>query len=179
MPKIPYAEEGTEAPEATAVYGFIKQQVGMVPNFIKLMGHSGPATEALGAILDSYLNKLSIAPRIREIAYLTVARANDCGYCQGHHVPMGKGSGLTDEQIAVLGPEGYDNPLLSKAEQAVVRFAYETTKNVAAEDETTKSLKKHFSSKEIVEIAYVTASGNFIQRIGKNLGVELETAPTD
>ncbi len=177
MPKIPYAQEGKEAAEATPVYANLKKGFGMVPNVVKLLGHSGPATQAMGALLDTYFNKLSLTPRVREIAYLTVARANGCSYCQGHHVPMAKTAGLTDKEIDLLGPEGFDATELPQAERAIVRFAYETTKQVAAEDETIEKLKKHFSSQEVAELAFVAAAGNFIQRIGKNLGAELEMAP--
>ncbi|MBI5594674.1 MAG: carboxymuconolactone decarboxylase family protein [Elusimicrobia bacterium] len=174
MPKIPYAHEGLESAEATAVYKSLKAGFGMVPNVVKLLGHSGPATRALGAVLDAYFKGLSLTPRIREVAYLTVARANGCAYCQGHHVPIAKQTGLGDGQIAALGPEGFQSPLLTEAERAVVRFAYETTKQVAASDAAIDSLKKHFSVKEVAELAFVAAAGGFIQRIGKNLGAELE-----
>lgn len=177
MPRTTYAHEGQEAPEATPVYQNLKKGFGMVPNVVKLIGHSGPATQAMGALLDAYFNKLSLTPRVRELAYLTVARANGCAYCQGHHVPMGKAAGLTDAQIALLGPEGFDSPEFNEAERAVIRFAHETTKNVVAGDQALDGLKKAFSPKEIAELAFVAAAGNFIQRIGKNLGAELEMAP--
>ncbi|PCI40374.1 MAG: hypothetical protein COB53_01215 [Elusimicrobia bacterium] len=178
MPKIPYAEEGEETPEATVIYKEIKKVFGFVPNFVKLMGHSSGATQTMGAFVDAYFNKLNIKPRLREIAFLTVSRANKCTYCQAHHTAMAKKAGLTDEQIGVLGPNGFENTLLTEAERAVVRFAYETTKEVEASDEAIESLKKYFSTQEIAEIAYITASANFLQRIGKNLGVELEEEAT-
>lgn len=174
MPRTTYAHEGKEAPEATPVYENLKKGFGMVPNVVKLLGHSGPATQALGALLDVYFTKLSLTPRVREIAYLTVARANGCSYCQGHHVPKAKAAGLSDGQIARLGPEGFDSPEFLEGERAVIRFAYETTKHVAAGDAALAGLKKAYTAKEIAELAFVVAAGNFIQRIGKNLGAELE-----
>lgn len=177
MPKIPYAHEGQEAPEATPVYQALKKRLGLVPNVVKLVGHSGPATQALGAILDAYFNRLSLSPRVREIAYLTVARTNGCAYCLGHHVPMAKKAGLNDEEIKLLlGPEGAGSPQLSEAERAVVWFAYETTRQVAASGPAVETLKLNFTPSEIAEIAFVVAAGNFIQRIGKNFGAELESA---
>lgn len=177
MPRTAYAHEGQEEPEATPVYQNLKKGFGMVPNVVKLLGHSGPATQAMGALLNAYFNKLTLTTRLREIAYLTVARANGCAYCQGHHVPMGKAAGLGDSQIALLGPEGFESSLFSEAERAAIRFAYETTKQVAAGDSSIMALQKYFSAKEVAELAFVVAAGNFIQRIGKNLGAELETAP--
>jgi uncharacterized peroxidase-related enzyme len=174
MPRIPYAEEGQEAAGAKPVYDQIKQGMGMVPNVVKLLGHSGPATQAMGANLDVYFNQLSLDPKLRELVYLTVARLNGCAYCQGHHVPAGKQAGLTDGQIDQLDESGFASGDFTDAEQAAIRFAYETTRDVKASDEAMEALKAHYDNEQIAEIAFVVAAANFIQRIGKNLGVELE-----
>ena len=101
MSRIPYAEKGTEAEGATLVYAKLEAEFGFVPNLLKMLGHSGPATQAMGAVLDNLFHHLSIAPRIREMAYLTVARHNQCTYCVGHHTFFGKQAGMTDEEIAL------------------------------------------------------------------------------
>jgi hypothetical protein len=49
---------------------------------------------------------------------------------------------------------------------------------VAASDEALAVLQKAFPLSQVVEIAFVVATANFIQRIGKNFGVELEHPPT-
>jgi AhpD family alkylhydroperoxidase len=174
MARIPYAEKGLEAEGATPVYQQMEQGLGLVPNLVKLLGHSGPATQGIGTLLDIYFGQLSISNRLREIAYLTVARLNGCDYCQGHHVPAGKQAGLLDMQIDELDEAGFDSGEFSEPERAVIRFAYESTRDVKASDEAMADLKTHFSNQAIAEITFVVASGNFIQRVGKNLGVELE-----
>ena len=177
MPRIPYAEKGTEAKEATAVYTQLEAEFGFVPNLLKVLGHSGPATQAMGVILDNLFHHLSLAPRIREMAYLTVAKYNQCAYCVGHHSFFGKQAGMTDDEIALLGESGLTSAGFSDGEKAVIRFALETTKNVTASDEAHAELQKAFPINQVVEIAFVVATANFIQRIGKNFGVELEHAP--
>ncbi len=174
MPRIPYAEKGHEAEGATAVYQQLESGMGVVPNVVKLLGHSGPATQAMGTMLDVYFNQLALDARTREIAYLTVARYNGCDYCQGHHVPAGKQAGLTDAQIQQLDESGFDSTDFSEAERAVIRFAYETTRDVKASDAAMDALKAQYDHQKIAEITYVVACGNFIQRVGKNLEVELE-----
>lgn len=174
MARIPYAEKGQEAQGATTVYEQMEQGMGLVPNVVKLLGHSGPATQALGTMLDVYFNQLSLSPKLREIAYLTVARLNGCDYCQGHHVPAGKQAGLSDEQIGQLDTSGFESDAFSAGERAVIRFAYETTRDVKASDDVMEGLRAHYDNQEIAEITFVIASANFIQRVGKNLGVELE-----
>ena len=85
---------------------------------------------------------------------------------------------MTDEEIALLGESGLSSAQFLESEQAVIRFALETTKNVSASNEAITELQKAFPLNQIVEIAFVVAAANFIQRIGKNLGVELERPPT-
>lgn len=178
MPKIPYAEKGTEAKGATAVYAQIESEFGFVPNLLKVLGHSGPVTQAMGAVLDNLFHHLSLTPRIREIAYLTVATYNQCTYCVGHHSFFAKQAGMTDEEISMLGESGLTNTRFSQSERAVIRFALETTKNVAASDEAHVELQKAFPVNQVVEIAFVVATANFIQRFGKNFRIELEHPST-
>ena len=174
MPRIPYAEKGTEAEGATAVYARLETEFGFVPNLLKVLGHSGPATQAMGAVLDNLFHHLSLAPRIREMAYLTVAKYNQCAYCVGHHSFFAKQTGMTDEEIALLGEAGLSSPGFSEGEKAVIRFALETTKNVSASNDSHTELQKAFPLNQVVEIAFVVATANFIQRIGKNFAIELE-----
>lgn len=174
MPRIPYAEKGTEAEGATPVYAQLETEFGFVPNLLKMLGHSGPATQAMGAVLDNLFHHLSLTPRIREMAYLTVAKYNECAYCVGHHSFFAKQTGMTDEEIGLLGESGLTSAGFSEGEKAVIRFALETTKNVAASDDAHAELKKAFHLNQVVEIAFVVATANFIQRIGKNFDVELE-----
>lgn len=108
------------------------------------------------------------------MAYLTVARYNQCAYCVGHHSFFAKQTGITDEEIALLGESGLTSPGFSEGEKAVIRFALETTKDVAASNEAHAELQKAFPLNQVVEIAFVVAAANFIQRIGKNFGIELE-----
>lgn len=174
MPRIPYAEKGEEAAEATPVYQELEKGMGIVPNLVKLVGHSGAATRGLGSVLRSYFGELSIPTRLREIAYLTASRHNGCHYCQSHHEGLAKQAGLSEAEIALLGPEGFESDRLAEAERAVVRFAWETSRDVEASDEAVEMLKRHYSNGEIAELAFVVGGANMIQRIGKNLGVTLE-----
>ncbi len=85
-----------------------------------------------------------------------------------------KQTGMTDEEIALLGESGLTSAGFSEGEKAVIRFALETTKNVAASDNAHSELQKAVPLNQVVEIAFVVATANFIQRIGKNFSIELE-----
>lgn len=81
---------------------------------------------------------------------------------------------MTDKEIALLGESGLSSPGFSEGEKAVICFALETTKHVAASDEAHAALQKSFPKNQVLEIAFVVATANFTQRIGKNFGIELE-----
>jgi len=174
MPRIPYAEEGSEADGASPVYKELSASFGMVPNLVKLVGHSGPATQGLGALLRTHFQGLSLPADVREIAYLTASRFNGCSYCQAHHEPLARQAGVTDAEIQALDPARLESGELDDVKRAVARFALETTRDVVASDEAVEELKKHFRPAAIAEIAFVVGAANMIQRIGRNLGVELE-----
>ena len=74
---------------------------------------------------------------------------------------------MTDEEITLLGESGLTGAGFSEGEKAVIRFALETTKDVAASNDAHAELQKAFPLNQVVEIAFVVATANFIQRIGK------------
>ncbi|MDH5430203.1 MAG: carboxymuconolactone decarboxylase family protein [Nitrospirota bacterium] len=156
------------------MYAQVETEFGFVPNLLKVLGHSGPVTQAMGAVLDTLFHHLSLTPRIQEIAYLTVAQSNQCAYCVGHHLFFAKQAGMTEDEIVLLGESGLTNAGFSDGERAVIRFALETTKDVAASDDAHVELQKVFPLNRVVEIAFVVATANFIQRLGKNFRIELE-----
>lgn len=175
MPRIPYAEEGQETEGARAVYEAMAGSLRQVPNLVKLLGHSGAATRGLGAVLRTYFEELAIPTDVREIACLTAAHHNGCAYCQAHHEPLARKAGVDPAEIEALDREGLESGALDEPRRAVARFALETTRDVVASDAALDDLKKHLETAQIAEIAFVVGAANMIQRIGRNLGVELES----
>jgi uncharacterized peroxidase-related enzyme len=76
----------------------VKAKLGMVPNLMKVLGNSEAALQgylgfsgALGAgLLD---------PKIREEIAIAMAQANGCDYCLSAHTLLGKGAGLSEQQV--------------------------------------------------------------------------------
>jgi 4-carboxymuconolactone decarboxylase len=80
----------------------------------------GHALQALGAAIRFHTR---LAPRIREMAILVVARAWDSAYERASHEPIGRDAGLTEDEIEAL-RTGADPGFAAKDEQvayAVVR----------------------------------------------------------
>jgi len=77
----------------------IQKQLGVVPNMMRTMAHSP-------AVLDAYLafggalQRGLLPASLQEQIALTVAEVNACDYCLSAHSALGRGAGLSDDDIA-------------------------------------------------------------------------------
>lgn len=84
---IPTVEQS--APAAQPLLAAVHKQLGMVPNLMKLTGHSPAALEGYLA-LSGALGKGALSPALRERIALAVAEFNQCGYCLAAHTYLGQ-----------------------------------------------------------------------------------------
>lgn len=98
MPNIIPLNIHAADPQTAQTLNAVKAKIGMIPNLF--------STFALApVVLDAYLHfsgKLEagrLTARQREIVALTVAQINTCGYCLSAHTMIGKGAGLSEEDI--------------------------------------------------------------------------------
>jgi uncharacterized peroxidase-related enzyme len=77
----------------------IQKQLGIVPNMMRTMAHAP-------AVLDAYLafgaalRKGLLPAKLQEQIALAVAEANACDYCLSAHSVLGRGAGLSDDDVA-------------------------------------------------------------------------------
>jgi uncharacterized peroxidase-related enzyme len=78
------------APEASKpLLAAVKQQLGVVPNLMKLVGHSPAALEGYLS-LNGALAKGKLDAKLRERIALGVAEFNGCDYCLSAHDYLGR-----------------------------------------------------------------------------------------
>jgi len=98
MPNIIPLNIHTADPQTAKTLNAVKVKIGMIPNLFSTFALSP-------VVLDAYLHfsgKLEagrLTARQREIVALTVAQINNCGYCLSAHTMIGKGAGLSDDDI--------------------------------------------------------------------------------
>ncbi|KAH6682600.1 AhpD-like protein [Halenospora varia] len=130
--------------------------------------HSPNVADGWNSFLGAVRTKTSLADDVREIAICRVAVINEAWYEWGHHAPLAKAGGVSDEGIKVLGDKGLGGDagkgVLSEKQMSVVRFTDEMTSNVKVPDEVFAELKKHFSEQEVVEITATVAAYNCVSR---------------
>lgn len=84
--------------EQAALFSAINQQLGTVPNFLKIFANSPSALNAfLG--LFSIANEGSLDALTKERIALAIAQQNDCQYCVSAHTAIGSNAGLSGAEI--------------------------------------------------------------------------------
>lgn len=109
---------------------------------------------------------------IREIAICRVAICNGAWYEWGHHAPLAKKGGVSDEGMEILkrkkcermGGRSEDEEGLSGKQWAVVSYTDEMTRNVRVSEDVFEELKKWFDEKEIVELTATVSHIFFCER---------------
>lgn len=142
-----------------------------VPNFLRTLAHSPEILEGFLA-LNGALGRITLDPKLRELAYIRASEINSCGYCLHYHKTAGRKAGLDERQVneteSRSGSEIYDD-----LQRDVLQYAEEVTRNVVVTDELADRLKQKLTERELVELAVAVALANFTNRISETLRLEL------
>ena len=84
---IPTVDNSIDA--SKPLLGAVQKQLGMVPNLMKLVGHSPAALEGYLS-LNSALGKGKLNVQLRERIALAIAEYNGCHYCLSAHHYLGR-----------------------------------------------------------------------------------------
>lgn len=84
---IPTVDNSVEA--SKPLLGAVQKQLGIVPNLMKLVGHSPAALEGYLS-LSGALGKGKLNVQLRERIALTIAEYNGCDYCLSAHDYLGR-----------------------------------------------------------------------------------------
>jgi uncharacterized peroxidase-related enzyme len=98
MQHIPQIDSNNVPAKTQELLSAVKKQMGGVPNILATMAQSSAALGGYlgfaGALAAGRLTNVQ-----REQIALTVAGANTCDYCASVHTALGKGAGLSPEEL--------------------------------------------------------------------------------
>jgi uncharacterized peroxidase-related enzyme len=136
----------------------VQKALGLTPNLYRVAGQSPAALDGLLALTGA-LNHTALGPKTREAVALAVAQANSCDYCLSAHTLLGKGAGLTPEQIAQARTGGASDAKTA----AVLRFARALVQNQGrvSDAELAGLRQADLSEGEIVETVALTVLNIF------------------
>jgi len=163
---IPTAEQAPAA--SKPLLDAVQQQLGMVPNLMKLVGNSPAALEGYLS-LNGALGKGVLPIALRERIALAIAEFNACGYCLAAHSYLG-------EHLAKLPPAEISAARDSRSEEprtaAVLQFAREVaSRHGKVTDQQLATLRAAgFDAAGIVEIVLNVALNvltNYINNVAQ------------
>lgn len=127
----------------------VQKKFGSIPNVFKMMANSS-------AVLQSYLNfsgALShgkLDPRIQERIALFISQETGCEYCLAAHSVIGKGAGLSENEI-IMARQGCSEDQRADAALAFAMAVFDNAGRVE-EAELQNIREAGFSDEEILEI---------------------------
>jgi alkylhydroperoxidase family enzyme len=121
-------------------------------NIFRMMAHAETCFRPLMRLGAAILGRQKLDPRLRELAILEIAHRSGSAYEWTQHVPIGKATGVSDDQIAALerGDTGAD--CFDDVDRLVLRFTAEVVEQVKASDAVFADMRRRFAPQEIVEL---------------------------
>lgn len=119
------------------------------------------------------LGKSTLPAREREIAILRVGWLCQATYEWGHHVAIGKESGLTAEEIKRVA-EGPGAPAWSAADAALLRAVDELHADSFITDPTWQSLAAVFNQQQLLDFVFTVGQYKLVCMVLNSVGVQLE-----
>ncbi|HMB75116.1 MAG TPA: carboxymuconolactone decarboxylase family protein [Kiloniellaceae bacterium] len=99
MPRISPVDRSNASGDAKTLLDAVHGGLGMVPNIFATMAHAPKALEGILG-LNKALGGGLLPAQLREQIALTVAGYNGCDYCASAHSALGKGAGLSADDLA-------------------------------------------------------------------------------
>ena len=119
MSRISIPTVAESAPASQPLLAAVNKQLGMVPNLMKLIGHSPAALEGYLS-LSGALQKGVLGMGLRERIALTIAEFNGCDYCLSAHTYIGANLAKVDTaEIEAARSANSSDPKV----EAALRFA--------------------------------------------------------
>ncbi|HXW85614.1 MAG TPA: carboxymuconolactone decarboxylase family protein [Candidatus Binataceae bacterium] len=170
--RVPFRDFSTLSPEDREMGERSKVNGKVVNIFATLLQHPKLArawTRFAGYILSQ---ENTVPAREREIAILRIGWLNQAQYEWEQHVRIGKGAGLTDQDIEKItkGPKaGWD-----RHEAALVQACDDLFENSVVSDETWKTLSERYNTQQLMDAVFTIGQYNLVSWALNSLGVPLD-----
>jgi uncharacterized peroxidase-related enzyme len=171
MSRIATIDPKTAPAPAKVLLDAVQAQLGVTPNFIRILAHSPKALEGFLGLYGA-AGGFAIDKATQERIALAVAEGNGCQYCVSAHTAIGRHAGLSNDEMA-LNRRGSSGEARAAA---IVAFAKALNDNLGeittAEFDAARSAG--LTDGEIVEVISVVALNVFTNILGKATRVDID-----
>ena len=119
------------------------------------------------------LSKSTLPPREREILILRIGWLCKSQYEFSAHVRIGRGVGLTDEEIERI-QHGADAPGWSAFDATLIRATDELHADACLTDATWAALSERFDTQQMIDTVFTVGQYNLVSMALNSLGVQPE-----
>ena len=166
--------EPIERPKGLLVriaYWISKRQLGAVMTPMKVIYARVPRLLRTTLSILGAERSLSLDPALKLLIGSQSSLLNGCGFCADLHRAQAIQAKLGRERFRDL--EDYaQSPHFSERERAALAYTEEITRHRKVSDATFERLRAHFSEREIVELTWLNAVGNYFNLMAVPLGLE-------
>ncbi|MBL4665674.1 MAG: carboxymuconolactone decarboxylase family protein [Nitrospinaceae bacterium] len=149
----------------------VQAKFGKAPNIFKTMAHSPAALEGFLQLHGALAGGVLSEPFQEQVA-LCISEINRCNYCLSAHTAIGKGVGLSEEEV-IASRRGVSTD--SKT-QAGLEFASKivSSQGWVSDDEYNAVTQAGYSSEEIIEIVALVAKNIFANYFNHIAGTAID-----
>lgn len=176
MPLIETIQPDDATGELKKIYDDLIQSRGKIAEVHKIQSLN---PKSIVNHMDLYMTllygKSPLKRVLREMIAVVVSRANQCEYCQIHHLEA-VNHYWKDDQKANQFKNDYTSVALNEVEKTYCEFAHQHTVNPGQDTSTIIQQLKELgeSDRAILDATMIIGYFNFVNRIVAGLGVELE-----
>lgn len=153
-------------------YWLSRRRLGRVMSSLSVLYPRAPALAAPTALIAWTMEKrLSLEPELVLLITTQSSMLNGCTFCADLHMAQAVQARIGLEKFKAL-PGFATSSLFSERERAVLAYTEEVTRTRNVTDATFEALRKHANDKQVIEITWLNAIGNFFNLIGVPLGLE-------
>jgi 4-carboxymuconolactone decarboxylase len=145
---------------------------GAVINIFRVLMQHPKLARSFGRWGNYILARQTLPPRDREMLILRIGWLNQAPYEWEQHVRIGKGAGLTDDEIDRIskGPkQGWD-----RHDAALLQAADDLYENSVVSEESWKTLSERYSTEQMMDAVFTVGQYNMVSWALNSLGVPLD-----
>lgn len=164
-------------PRARAILDNIEGAWGTIPNLHRLLAESPPTLETYGTAFAAFESS-SFSPQQKQLVYLAISVANDCGYCTRAHDRLARATGLDAETVAAVRA---GDVLADPALEALRRYttAIVTHRGQVGRDDTDRFLAAGHTRAQVLEVVLAVAVKTISNYVDHVAGVPIDAFLSD
>jgi AhpD family alkylhydroperoxidase len=163
-----------ERPESLLVrlgYWISRRQLGAVMSPLKVIYARAPHLLRTTLSITRAIERLSLDPALRLLVTTQSSLLNGCTFCADLHLAQAVQAKLGRERFRDLLDIAH-SPHFSERERAALAYTEEVTRHRKACDAAFERLRAHFTEREIVELTWLNAIGNYFNLMAVPLELE-------